>query len=55
MGFSYKNSKGTVYYLHQKGTLMYFSKKEDENIELPSGYAVVENFRTGLPLLKKKE
>ncbi|MDD4983869.1 MAG: hypothetical protein PHH82_03475 [Candidatus ainarchaeum sp.] len=54
MGFSYKNSKGLTYHLHQKGRLFYFSKDPKGSIELPSGYKVVENKRTGLPMLKKK-
>ncbi len=54
MGYSHENSKGIIYYLHQKGTLFFFSKKEEEGIDLPEGYEVVENERTGLPMLKKK-
>jgi hypothetical protein len=54
MGYSYKNSKGLTYYLHQKGRLFFFSKEAKGGIELPSGYKVVENKRTGLPMLKKK-
>jgi len=54
MAYSQKNSKGTTYYLHQKGRLYYFSKDPKGGIELPSGFKVVENKRTGLPMLKKK-
>ncbi len=54
MGYSHKNSKGLTYYLHQKGRLFYFSKDPKLGIELPVGYKVVENQRTGLPMLKKK-
>lgn len=54
MGFSQKNSKGVTYYLHQKGRLFFFSKEPKGGIDLPVGYKVVENKRTGLPMLKKK-
>lgn len=54
MGYSHKNSKGVTYYLHNKGKLWYFSKKPEDGIDLPDGYEVVENTRTGLPMLKKK-
>ncbi len=63
MAFSYKNSKGTVYYLHgretelksgQKRTLYFFAKEEKEGkLEaLPAGYEVEET-ANGLPVLKK--
>ncbi len=55
MGYSHKNSKGITYFLHQRGKLFYFSKSEDESIDLPAGYEIVENSRTGLPMLKKKQ
>ena len=59
-----KKSKKT-YYLHskvvtlkggQKQTIYYFAGAAGENAinDLPSAYMVVENERTGLPLLKKK-
>ncbi len=51
---SYKNSKGKIYYLHKRGKLYYFSTKKEGAIELPAGYVIVENTRTGLPMLKKK-
>lgn len=55
---------GKTYYLHsktvtlkggQKQTIYYFAGKAASNSinALPSGYKVVENNRTGLPLLKK--
>lgn len=59
MTYSYKNSKGQTYYLHSKkigkGELFFFAKEEKVNsIEnLPTGYMVVENQRTGLPIIKK--
>lgn len=55
MGFSYKNSKGITYYLHQKEKLIYFSKDAENSIDLPEGYAVAENIRSGLPILKKEK
>jgi len=51
---SYKNSRGKTYYLHQRGKLFFFSGKESGAIEMPSGYEIIENTRTGLPMLKKK-
>ena len=54
MGYEHTNSKGTKYYLHQRGKLFFFSKKSVDSIDLPAGYNVVENNRTGLPMLKKK-
>ncbi len=54
MACTYKNSRGKTYYLHQRGKLYYFSQKENGAIELPEGFKIVENTRTGLPMLKKK-
>lgn len=55
MVFEYKNSKGKTYILHQKGKLYYFSSQQKENaIDLPQGYKIIENNKTGLPMLKKK-
>jgi len=65
MAYSYKNSKGTTYYLHgkmvtlrggRKQQIYYFAKEEkgkDEVDDMPDGYTVVENKKTGLPILKK--
>ncbi len=55
---------GTTYYLHKRiqtlkngreSTLFFFAKEPKEGAidELPSGYIVIENERTGLPFLKK--
>jgi hypothetical protein len=62
MAYSFKNSKGTTYYLHSKTTksasgkdrtLFYFSKEQGSNAaDLPGGYTVAE-MKTGLPVLKK--
>ncbi len=59
------NQKGQTYYLHGKMVTLrggrqqqiyYFSKEVDETCalpEVPAGYIVTENARTGLPMLKK--
>ncbi len=48
------NSRGKKYYLHSKGKLLYFSKDSKDGIDLPEGMEIVENQRTGLPMVKKK-
>jgi hypothetical protein len=65
MAFSFKNSKGTTYYLHattrklesgKEQHLYYFSKTVKAGAALdaiPDGYMVTES-KTGLPVLKKK-
>jgi hypothetical protein len=64
MAYSHVNSKGQTYYLHQRDVTLkggrvqriYFFAREvkDGAIDaLPQGYIVVENPRTGLPILKK--
>jgi len=61
----HKNSKGVTYYLNCKNVkfggkmrdLYYFSKaKRPETYceNLPDGYTIIENKKTGLPLLKPK-
>ncbi len=66
MAFSFKNSKGTTYYLHGKTsvtstgktrTLYFFAKevKPEGSLDaIPAGYEVAES-KTGLPVLKKKQ
>jgi len=54
MVFEYKNKKEVTYYLHQKGRLYYFARENKSGIDMPEGFTVVENSRTGLPMLKKK-
>ena len=66
MAYEHKNKKGRKYYLHSmnvklkgsgyKQTIFYFSGKQGKYAidELPDGYKVIENKRTGLPLLKRK-
>jgi hypothetical protein len=64
VAFSHVNSKGQTYYLHMRDVTLkggrvqriYFFAREvkDGAIDaLPDGYIVVENPRTGLPILKK--
>lgn len=64
MTFEHTNSRGQKYYLHQrevtlKGgrlqTIYFFAREEKDGVidALPEGYEVVENTRTGLPILKK--
>jgi hypothetical protein len=63
MAYKYENSKGDTYYLHKKedtgrgnaGELYFFSKEKGNDTldELPDGYNVIENERSGLPVLKK--
>ena len=64
MAFSHVNSKGQTYLLHQRDVTLkggrvqriyFFAREEKDGAidELPGGYVVVENPRTGLPILKK--
>ena len=63
MAFSHENSKGQTYYLHSKDvtlrggrlqTIYYFAREVKPGAidALPEGKEIVENKRTGLPLLK---
>jgi len=64
--FSYKNSKGTTYYLHSKPVqlkngkeraIFFFAKdvRPDTALkQLPEGYEVSESTNSGLPVLKKQ-
>ena len=59
MVFEHTNSKGNKYYLHSREAkngqnLFFFSKDSNEAIDKPSEYKVIENPKTGLPMLKKK-
>lgn len=64
MAFAHTNSRGQQYFLHQRDVTLkggrvqriYFFGREakEGNIDaMPEGYIVVENARTGLPILKK--
>ncbi len=55
MGYEHTNSKGVKFWLHQRGHLFFFSKNPEDSIDLPEGYDVVENPKTGLPMIKKKK
>jgi hypothetical protein len=55
MAYEHTNSKGVKYFLHNKGKLLFFSKKPEESIDLPAGMEVTENTRTGLPMVRKKQ
>ncbi len=65
MAFEFKNSKGTVYYLHGKDVTLrggrlqkiyYFAReiKPGAMDAVPEGLQVVETTKTGMPILKKK-
>lgn len=67
MAYSVKSKKsGKMYYLHtkevklagdRKQKIFYFAGEEGKNSldALPAGYEVMENARTGLPMLRKKK
>jgi len=66
MAYSAKSKKsGKTYYLHskivklagdRKQKIYYFAGDIRDNAidELPAGYEIIENKRTGLPMLRKK-
>jgi len=65
MAYSVQSQKtGETYILHSKDvtlrggrlqTIYFFARQEKEGAmdELPAGYEVMENSRTGLPMLRK--
>lgn len=65
MAYSVKSKKsGKTYYLHSKDvtlkngrkqTIFFFAGAPDKGAlnQLPAGYEVIENARTGLPMLRK--
>ena len=67
MSYSVKSKKsGKTYFLHskevtlqgnRKQNIFYFAGEKKENAlpSLPAGYEVIENERTGLPMLRKKK
>lgn len=67
MAYSVKSKKsGKTYYLHSKEVklkgdrkqrIFYFAGEEGKDAlnALPAGYEVMENKRTGLPMLRKKK
>jgi hypothetical protein len=66
MAFQFKNSRGSVYFLHhkevelkggRKQVIFYFGKEVKAGAldQVPEGYEVAETERTGMPVLKKKK
>lgn len=67
MAYNVKSKKsGKTYYLHtkevklkgnRKQRIYYFAGEEGKNAidQLPAGFEVMENKRTGLPMLRKKK
>jgi len=65
MAYTVKSKKtGESYYLHskevtlrggRKQVIYFFARTEKEGVldDLPAGYEVMENSRTGLPMLRK--
>lgn len=65
MAYQYTNAKGQTYYLHAKDvklrgsgktqTIYFFARevKDGAMNDLPAGFEVKENPRTGLPILKR--
>ena len=64
MAYSWINARGQTYYLHSREVLLrnhrmqrifFFAKtiKDGALNAVPAGYEVVENVRTGLPVLRK--
>lgn len=66
MAYEYTNTKGQQYFLHSKEVelrgglkmrIFYFRKEVDAEFvldELPKDREVIENERTGLPLVRRK-
>jgi len=54
-GYAHTNSRGTTYYLHNRGKLYFFSKDPMNAVDKPENRTVIENKMTGLPILKKKK
>ena len=59
MAYIYTNSKGVKYYLHIRegkggAKLFFFSKDPTGGVDLPENMQIVENQKTGLPMVKKK-
>lgn len=67
MAYAYTNKKGLTYYLHKKQVTLrggnrqqiiyFFSKQTGEGAidDVPDGFHVVENEKTGLPVLRRNE
>jgi hypothetical protein len=66
MAFTHTNSKGKPYILHKRNVklrggrdqvIFFFAKEEKEGAidAVPDGYMVIENKKTGLPMLKRDD
>lgn len=66
MAYAHTNSKGQTYILHSKAvtlrggrkqTIFYFGREEKEGAldAIPEGMVVIENKKTGLPMLKRED
>lgn len=67
MAYAYTNKKGLTYFLHKKQVTLrggnrqqiiyFFSKQTGEGAieDVPGGFHVVENEKTGLPVLRRNE
>lgn len=67
MAYQYKNKKGQIYYLHSRDvklrgsgkdqTIYFFAKNQGSGVmdSIPSGFEIVENQKTGLPILRRKK
>ena len=66
MAYAHTNSKGQTYILHSKAvtlrggrkqTIFFFARDQREGAldAVPEGMMVVENKKTGLPMLKRSE
>lgn len=64
MAYQHTNAKGQIYYLHTKNVqlrsgrnqqIYYFAKdvRPEAINEVPTGFIVVENNKTGMPALKR--
>ena len=65
LAYQHTNAKGTKYYLHSQEVklrgsgkqqrIFFFAKSERAGSldQVPAGYIVIENKRTGLPVLKR--
>ena len=64
MAYQYTNAKGQAYYLHSKDVklrsgqvqrIYYFAKdvRPEAIDQIPEGFTVAENKKTGLPTLKR--
>lgn len=60
MGYSHTNSRGQTYWLHSRegkggAKLFFFSKSQEDAVDMPDHLEVFENERTGLPMVRKKK